>query len=378
MPVSVFLSGDFAKSRPSENIFDDSIKMVVRSADFSICNFEAPILGSEAQKIPKVGPHLGQHVSAISSLVECGFTHVCLANNHVMDYGGGALNETIRRIEASGLGFIGAGSDFESAYKVKYLESGSIKIALLAACENEFGCLDSDSGRGGYAWLYHPKIEDSIRELVDTVDYVLLLAHGGVENIAFPIKEVRERYRRLCDVGVDVIVGHHPHVPQGHEKYKGALIFYSTGNFYFDTPAYIDKPDDSYSVYLKFDDAGNISFDLVFHRKNQTQLTRIMESESSFSIFELNNLLGDGYEDRCRKACLDLYRKYYYSYYCDSLGAYSPSMGVKGFFKYMLKKVLRRKTLQYKSLLLLHNIRIESHRFAVQQALSAIGESRHE
>jgi poly-gamma-glutamate capsule biosynthesis protein CapA/YwtB (metallophosphatase superfamily) len=58
-----------------------------------------------------------------------------------------------------------------------------------------------------------------------------MITHAGVENIKFPIKEWRDRYKRFCDVGVDVVIGHHPHVPQGYEKQNKSMIFYSLGNF---------------------------------------------------------------------------------------------------------------------------------------------------
>jgi len=63
------------------------------------------------------------------------------------------------------------------------------------------------------------------------VNFVVLIAYAGVEDIYFPIKEWRERYKRLCDIGVDVIIGRHPHVPQGYEKHNDSIILYSLGDF---------------------------------------------------------------------------------------------------------------------------------------------------
>ena len=110
-------------------------------------------------------------------------------------------------------------------------------MGVLAACEAEFGCFTEVCNRGGYAWLNHHLLDDAVVELSRQVDIVILVARSGVEHVDIPLPEWRSRYKRLCDLGVDVVFGHHPHVPQGYEAYNQSLIFYSLGNFYFDTPS---------------------------------------------------------------------------------------------------------------------------------------------
>ena len=191
--------------------------------------------------------------------------------------------------------------------------------------------------------------------LEQQADFVVLIAHAGVENIPIPIKEWRDRYHRLCELGVDVIVGHHPHVPQGYEQYGESLIFYSLGNFYFDTPAFINKSDDSYSLVLKFEKQASVSFDIIYHKKIEGKTKRVAKEEVSFNLAQLNTLLAEGY------SALN-----YYQTAADASG------GLKSKIKRTIKMLLgiQKDQEQSNSLLLLHNIRIDSHRFTVQRALS--------
>jgi poly-gamma-glutamate synthesis protein (capsule biosynthesis protein) len=255
MSFKIFACGDIVNFTGKESFVNDGLKNIIKNADMSIWNFEAPIETKCMQKIKKAGPHVYQSKDSIKYLNNAGFNMVSLANNHIYDYGQKALESTIKEFEKHEMEYVGGGVNFNKAYQAKIIEKNGIKIGLLAACENEFGCLYENQNRGGYAWLFHYLIEDRIRELKHEVDSIVLIVHAGAENIDFPLKEWREIYKRLCDVGVDVIIGHHPHVPQGYEKYNGSQIFYSLGNFYFDTVGFENKTDDSYSVVLDFNNS---------------------------------------------------------------------------------------------------------------------------
>ena len=205
----------------------------------------------------------------------------------------------------------------------------------------------------------------------------MLLAHAGVENIDFPIREWRDRYKRLCNVGVDVVIGHHPHVPQGFEEYDKSLIFYSLGNFYFDVDnlEVQNRHNESYSVILVFDE-NDFSCELVFHKKSNGQVSVIEEKDASFRIDYLNSLLTNNYEVANNELSLSLFAKYYSDYYKSAMGLASDGdpfiRKVKAF---LLRNLFKNKWKDKRNLLLLHNIRIDSHRFVVQRALSLMSES---
>ncbi len=81
---------------------------------------------------------------------------------------------------------------------------------------------------------FNTKVLSDIEKLRHEVDFVILLPHWGYEFVHYPPYGVIKEARHFVSAGVDLIIGSHPHVIQGKEKYKGKWIFYSLGNFVFD------------------------------------------------------------------------------------------------------------------------------------------------
>lgn len=373
--IKFFACGDIVNFTSKSDFVDNSLKTIINSCDLAICNFEAPIKTSNSNPIKKAGPHVFQASESIKYIKDAGFNMVSLANNHIYDYGQQALANTINELQNQGIDFVGAGLTFDKAYQTRIVNKNGVKLAIIAGCENEFGCLFEYKNKGGYAWLFHNLIEDNIRELKKQVDFIILIAHAGIEEIDFPIKEWRDRYKRLCDVGVDLIIGHHPHVPQGYEKYKMSTIFYSLGNFYFDTVGFEDKSDDSYSVVFEITKSGLKDFVIIWHKKIDGQTQKVNKEELSFSLEDLNKLLLEDYERRNNQISLKLFKDYYCSYYEESLGVIPSNSTFVSRLKFITKKLLSlTKSTDERNLLLLHNIRIDSHRFLVQRALSLLSE----
>lgn len=378
MTLKIFACGDIVNSRGKENFISQDLQHIIHSCDIAIGNFEAPIKTLSSLPIDKAGPHVSQSKNSVNFLKKAGFNFVSLANNHIYDYGEEGLNATLTELSKCEIDTVGGASNFDAAYAGKIIEQQGIKVGLLAACENEFGCLYEKRETGGYAWLFHPLLEDNIRALKNKVDVVLLIAHAGVENIAFPIKEWRDRYKRLCDVGVDVVIGHHPHVPQGFEKYNTSTIFYSLGNFYFDTAGYENKSDDSYSLVLELSAQGLVNFDIVYHKKILGVTCLVEKNKVNFSLEHLNRLLGVGYKKRNEVISIELLNKYYLDYYRYSLGSAPQNSSLLLKTKYLIRKFLfKSRCFDRQNLLLLHNIRIDTHRFVVQRALSLLSENKH-
>ncbi len=372
MKISFFFSGDMVNSQSKKEFIDDRLKKIIAENDISICNFEAPLYHENMQPIKKAGPHVYNSRLAVQYLKENGFNLVSLANNHIYDYGQKGLEETIAELKRHNIEYVGGGLNWKEVYTPKIIEKRGLKIGLLATCENEFGCLYEMENRGGYAWIFHDKIEDNVRNLKNQCDFIVLIAHAGVEDLSFPIKEWRDRYRRLCDVGVDVVIGHHPHVPQGYERYNNSLIFYSLGNFYFDTPAFANSSDDSYSVKIFFERGKIPEFEIVYHKKIDGKVCLVSPEKVNFSIESLNKLLENDYEKRNEEISVELFYKHYLSYYKLSVGCS---------FLTFLARIKRKFFGPYTKyppefLLLLHNIRIDSHRFIVQRALKVMFERK--
>lgn len=375
MTVRIFACGDVVNSKDRSDFLDNELESVIQSCDLSICNFEAPIKHKGIKPIKKAGPHIYQSKNSITYLKESGFSFVSLANNHIYDYGLDGLGNTICELKRQKIRFVGGGVCFKEAYKTQVVEKKGIRIGFIAACENEFGCLYEEQNRGGYAWLFHHCIEDNIRELKTKCDFVVMIAHAGIENIDFPIKEWRDRYKRLCDVGVDVVIGHHPHVPQGHEIYKDSIIFYSLGNFYFDSGGFANSSDDSYSVVLELEKKGIKGFQIIYHKKVNGKTSLASQEDVSFSLSELNSLLEEGYNKLNNEIAIKLFSDYYKGYYQIAMGIPNSKNELLKIIKYLILKLLyRNRDIDKRNLMLLHNIRIDSHRFVVQRALSLLSE----
>jgi poly-gamma-glutamate synthesis protein (capsule biosynthesis protein) len=88
--------------------------------------------------------------------------------------------------------------------------------------------------RAGMAPAVTSLMAEDVRRMKKSADFVVVSVHWGQEYMRFPDSSQVDRAHALVDAGADVVFGHHPHVLQPVECYKGALIFYSLGNFVFD------------------------------------------------------------------------------------------------------------------------------------------------
>ena len=79
------------------------------------------------------------------------------------------------------------------------------------------------------------KVNHIILDAKKELDYLFILPHAGVEYTDAPVPELIARYRDFIDYGADGVIASHPHCPQGWETYKGKPIFYSLGNFLFNS-----------------------------------------------------------------------------------------------------------------------------------------------
>ncbi|MFC6955382.1 CapA family protein [Halorubellus litoreus] len=233
---SLFAAGDvkYRHRTATDAPVGTALASRARNADVATANLEAPVAGY-GEPIAKSGPtnDTDQEVPAI--LDAAGFDCVTLANNHAMDYGADGLFGTIAECEDSGLTTVGAGDTEDAAMMPVRFDVNGTSVAIFSFCEREFGTADADAP--GTAWLHHPETLERVRST--EADVVVVNAHGGVEFVPVPPRHHRRRLRELVDAGADLVVGHHPHVPQGWEVYDDAPIFYSLGNFLFPMP---DRP----------------------------------------------------------------------------------------------------------------------------------------
>lgn len=191
-----------------------------------------------------------------------------LANNHVTDYGENGLRGTIESIDKYGFDRIGAGFEYNDVYRPHVLAIDGLKIGIINLCEAQLGQFKEKDQPYGYAWLGDYELDERIRTIRNEVDYLIVIPHAGLECYPIPLNQFRQLYRHWCDLGVDIIVGGHPHISQGIEQYGKSIIFYSLGNFFF--TGFNGEKDTwtkGISCVLHFSEE-SISYDIIQHRMN--------------------------------------------------------------------------------------------------------------
>ena len=158
-----------------------------------------------------------------------------LGNNHTMDAGLDGIVNTKKIAAEMGSRTIGAGLNLDEASTPIYLDdAGGIGIICLSYL---VGCVPATEAEPGtFPWDNMELITKRIREIKAKCRWCIVVCHGGEEFAAMPLPYVRNRYQHYLELGADVVVGHHPHVPENYELLdNGKAIFYSLGNFIFDT-----------------------------------------------------------------------------------------------------------------------------------------------
>ena len=175
-----------------------------------------------------------QNDDAPDFLSDLGFNLFSIANNHAFDWGDEGYKKTK---EVLGDGAFGAGN-YEEAYKVKVVEVNGLKIGFMglsyAAYSGVFDDVTNHEGLG-CAYINDLRVNHDIIEAKKRMDYLFVLPHDGIEYIDVPLPETIARYRDFIDYGADGVIASHPHRPQGWETYKDKPIFYSLGNFLFNS-----------------------------------------------------------------------------------------------------------------------------------------------
>lgn len=371
--MKLFFTGDIVKQTTHDSFISDSLQEQIAACDFVIGNLEAPIPGKDAKAIKKCGPILSQNKQIIYLLKKAGFTHLTIANNHIMDYGLSGLEDTLQQLSGN-FEVIGASNCIENVYSPSILEKEGIKIALFAAAEFGFGVCPGN-GYGGYAYIQAETLKQQIVQAKKNGYICILSIHAGLEDISYPLPEWRKIYQDFCNVGVDVIIGHHPHVPQGFERYHTSLIFYSLGNFYFDHKSMLmEKYTTAYSVLLNITHTG-ITHKIIWHRlcDNQVFLLASPPEQEKYLTSLLNS---STYEANCNQEAKIFWEQVYKKYYSVFQ---EPEQKFWNFLLHKIKKHFNFPLERYPrqeeeniNLWMQHNLLIESHLFVQQRALRDI------
>ena len=201
-----------------------------KSADFSIVNAECP-LTHVTKPISKTGPALKASPQCVNFYRALGITAVCLANNHILDYGEEGLKETLASFTDAGIRTVGAGAGIGDARTpLIHRFACGLSLGVIAMAESEFSIAGRDSaGANPIDFVNYTMI----RNLKINMDKVLVILHAGTEMRRFPRPGLIDLCHFLVDQGADAVVVQHTHCIGGVEYYNKAPIIYGQGNFIF-------------------------------------------------------------------------------------------------------------------------------------------------
>lgn len=209
---SASLNAKYAQKGPAYFLKD--VKKVFSKDDLTIVNLEGT-LTKRGSKADKAFAFKGSP-SYTKILTKGSVEAVNFANNHCYDYGKVSYTDTIKHVKKAGIKLSSYAAT--TTYKVKGVKIGMVSV--------------DDIGR--YGGSAKPLIKSGIKKLKKQgADAIIVSMHAGIEKDYYPNATQKSIAHYAVQQGADLVLGHHPHVLQGIEKYKGVYICYSLGNFCF-------------------------------------------------------------------------------------------------------------------------------------------------
>lgn len=199
--MKILIAGDFCPQNRVAYNFDSELfatvlseaRKLTESVDYSIVNFECPVIDELKQPIIKCGPNLYCSEKGVQAVKWAGFDCVTLANNHFLDYGEYGVRSSLSFFEKYELDTVGGGVNIHDASKILYKYINGSCIAIVNCCEHEFS-IASDQKAGSNP-LNPISQYYSIKEAQKHADYVLVIVHGGHEHYQLPSLRMQELYR---------------------------------------------------------------------------------------------------------------------------------------------------------------------------------------
>jgi poly-gamma-glutamate synthesis protein (capsule biosynthesis protein) len=234
--VTLMFGGDVTLSDAFEDLVGEDYNWAFadmkeyRQADVAMVNLENPLTDATTP-LPDKQFNFKADPESVEVLSNGGVDIVTLANNHAMDYEASGLMETLETLDQAGIHHIGAGRDIKEARRPEILEVKGQRIAYLGYYDADLHAADMTTA--GTNSTRKDRIAEDIRAIRKQVDWIVVNYHWGEELAEYPADLQIQLAHHTIDVGADLVVGHHPHVLQGAEIYKGRPIAYSLGNFIF-------------------------------------------------------------------------------------------------------------------------------------------------
>lgn len=194
-------------------------------------NWEFPIGDTINPQPRSSGPRRLAHPDSPYVLQKWAPGFAALATNHILDAGEDGLVKTIQALDQMGFTILGAGQTWEEITRPIFWETSEGRLVIVnwvfPETHPDWMCVP-----GPNCWPGLKKATPIIKDLKRKADWVLILVHWSDEHFSYPRPEDRALACELARMGVDLVIGHHPHVVRGMEIIDSCPVFYSIGNFY--------------------------------------------------------------------------------------------------------------------------------------------------
>jgi len=242
-------------------------------ADVRFANLEGPIKGKGFES--GTSTTFGFNEDVAPFLKNYGFNVLSIANNHALDQHNDGRDSTVKAVEKEQIGWCG---------KIADTDEKNVYYSKIDNASYAFVCLND---------VIYPLDRTKALELVknvrEKVDYLVISIHWGIEYSHRPNKNAQVDFgHALIENGADIIIGHHPHVVQSFENYKGKFIFYSLGNFIFDQYWSKDTQEElAIKIELDKDSDGKLATKVnLFPLKSERSQPRLLNTEENKNWLE--------------------------------------------------------------------------------------------
>lgn len=209
-----------------------SASPILKKADIGFCNLECCL---SRRGVPRRGIWTFRaDPSYARVLAVSGIRVASAANNHSEDFGRQALMDTEHALKAAGVAAPGAGRDAADACRVRIITVRGLRVGFVAFTDVPCADVVTLDDRPTSAHADIDRIPGEIRAARKACDVLVVSFHWGVEYMKHPVQRQRLLAHMAIDNGADLVLGHHPHVLQTVEHYKGRPIIYSMGAFLWD------------------------------------------------------------------------------------------------------------------------------------------------
>ena len=264
-----------------EELLDDAVTEFILDSDHVAVNVEGALsMGQKnvlSNSVVSLMHSMNPEVTVFLNRIKADIWNIC--NNHIMDAGAEGLADTLAEAVKCNAHTIGAGMTLSEAAKPLILEEaggiGMFGVGYQRGCRKA-----STDTPGCLSWSDMDVIKATIEDIKSKCRWCVVVAHGGEEFTSLPSPYTRKRYMDYLEMGADIVVSHHPHVPMNYETFAdGKAIFYSLGNFIFDTDYQRAQFNTEKGILLKInfteENFSTEAMGILINRENQ----RIQKSE---------------------------------------------------------------------------------------------------